>query len=101
MNLAPLSEAQVARLQPAPHKVILITGGSPEFKFAEDIREEIRAFGWVCEIFYGDASDQAQVRKLVRDALDCFHHAGAPVNNDETGSCRVPRAITDEEWLAQ
>lgn len=101
MNLATFPDARTAPLHPPADRFILITGGPPESKLDEDLCKEFREGGWVCEVFYGDASDRVWVRRLVRDALDCFHRAGVRARIDEMGSGRVVRAITDEEWLAQ
>lgn len=101
MSPATYSDWQNPRSNPLADKIILITNGAGDSKFAQDVREEIRQCGCACEILPGDVFDSSQLRTLVQDLLNRLHHIDAIFDDSAIARDLVIRRLTDEEWLAQ
>lgn len=114
-------EHEISQQRPLEGKVGLITGSSrgigraiarelasrgaavavnyrTNLSCAEEIRDEIRGVGGMCELFQNDISDRLEARALVRDVLDCYRHIDVLVNNAGITRDKSIRKMTDEDW---
>ncbi len=68
------------------------------YESAEQLRNEIREAGGICEIFRCDISDNQQARGLVQDVLECYGRIDILINNAGITRDKSIRKMTDEDW---